>query len=308
MLGSVLKSNGIYTNISNIQKNDYVINANGLPSRITNVEKIKIKKNTEIVKINHHNWYEDLYIYDNYDILNLEANPSWKCLNFLEKKNSVYSMINTNIEWDLPYNFEHKFGKFNIKPSYKLGYLFGIYLLLGYTNKYNGICFNISNKNKFIVDNIINYFEEIFNITPMLILLEKNKHKISILSIVDEDLFDIFDEFYSKKTYILPLLYRCSLKEFNLGINEALNHCKINNNDKVLSKEIYELLSFTSLNTNNKISYNNVITSYKNENYLCCLININYHITDSPIYFYKIYTDNKTDKSFIINNLGICIN
>lgn len=301
MIGNILKSNGNYTHISNIKNNDYIININGKPKKVINIEKIKIKRNTEIFKIKNKNWYENIYIKDNVKILNLESLPCWKDLKTLEKSNSNYSMITTNIDWDLPNLFEHKFTKYHIKPSYKLGYIFGLYLQIGYTNKYNGICFNIDIKNKFIVDKIIQYFNQLFGINPMVIILETQDKKISIVSIVDEDLFDIFEEFYSKENYnILPHLYKCKNKEYNLGLYDSFKHYKSGFNS-----HNYNLNAFTSLISEKELHYHNVITTFKEKKYLCSLMEINYYITDLNLDFYKIKTEENENTSFILNNIGI---
>ena len=140
----ILMANGIYKNISDIKKGDYVINKFGNPTMVLN----KFNKGfAKVMKINTNNWHNETVVTDNHrffvkDLSSGNEEYKWKQLNQMNENDNL--LLPNNFQWNLPENFQIDIGNNTfINSNYDLGYIFGSSLV------------NKKNKNNTIPNNIL---------------------------------------------------------------------------------------------------------------------------------------------------------
>ena len=140
----ILMANGIYKNISDIKKGDYVINKFGNPTMVLN----KFNKGfAKVMKIKTNNWHNETVVTDNHrffikDLSSENEEYKWKQLNQMNENDNL--LLPNNFQWNLPENFQIDIGNNTfINSNYNLGYIFGSSLV------------NKKNKNKIAIVDIL---------------------------------------------------------------------------------------------------------------------------------------------------------
>lgn len=304
MNGSILKSNGTYRHISTIKPGDYVINMKGKPVKVVKNVQVKHKRRTELIKYNHTNHYDSLWSMPGKQVLLWNEHGLDHCMwqdvlkLFEGGKISIQPsvVVPAEIDWDMPETFVHNFGKYELKPSHALGYLFGTFLRVGGINKYRGTTFDCASQSTLIKERIVKFGEDVFGVPPMWIELSNQEHDLSELVYKDDDIYDIFDNFVmNDNSTTFPLLFRCKNKLYLKGIAEGLSLTQ------------YVPYSIMAMETK-YITMNGLLKRFQrtwNENnYFLAKVTIDICAMKEDVSCWELDVD-CTTKSFVINNMVV---
>ena len=250
----VLLSNGTYKNIEDIQIGDRVINKNGNAVAVLNKKKTGIKK---IYKLRHAQFYESTYVTGDHNywvgdlnsvsksvlksrgysaLLDIQSKTipkqskyKWKSVKDLKQD---VCLMPKNIQWEIPETFcvpdEMKdiFNIFNLKPSYELGYIFGLFLGDGTaTNKkYSNtsvnyqISWSLGKEEIEINDKLMMYIKSVFD-KQVNVSYVKNMIKTNFS---DKFLSKLFVSFGKKTEKHLPRYLLANNKKYLQGLIEGL--------------------------------------------------------------------------------------
>jgi hypothetical protein len=289
--GKVLTNRGYYKDISRIRKGEFVLNMYGKPVSVKNV----IKRNGTDLTALHHCWWHDTVIMSKKQELLMwnkdTKDTSWCPIGLMSEIDELhkYFTMPSQVEFDNNDTFTNT----NLSPSYRLGYLFGIYLNIGYTKDSQTVGFDLSKTKPFMSKIIHEYLKNLFNITPTF----TNERVIECNHC---NLFDIFIEFRGSYHSYLPEKYWCKEKDFLKGLCNGIEISKHEFERKIYPNEVSYWAALESGDFINLIE-NKILSRHKHH----IIGDIQYVIDcimDAPLY--SLDVDCPT-KSYIVSNMII---
>jgi hypothetical protein len=269
----VLKSNGIYKDISKIQRGESIINMYGKSVKVRDVIERKNDKNTGIVTIKHDNFFKNLVCTENLQILTWNEKKhdvEWVVADYFRNDIPHYVILPTKFDWDLPESFKYSIqGDTILSPSFGLGFLFGVYLRVGYLTQTSSrtIRFHCETLNVQFIEDIINICKKIFGAK-----VHKRQNPDDFLSHIDFDnniMYDIFSDFGEDADRHLPHKYYCTDKDYTLGISTGIMYSGMNGIPYLHNRErVLETLYWSSLIANKPINYGQLVRKYRNIEFL----------------------------------------
>lgn len=300
--GKVLKANGTYDKINNIKAGDYVMNMYGKPVKVRKVVERKTSNRQTLLEIKHDNWYKPTCCLEFQNILawdHINKTPFWVQADFLNNDDSTNLVIPADMQWTLRDSFDGK-DCASLSPSYELGFIFGVYLRLGYLTNKCDVNFHCETCSKDIIKMIEVACDKLFKAKVMY----GSTTFISDIKCNDEMLYDIFQEFSNGISKYLPEKYMCSDKEYLQGLNHGIVFSGVQGCPSLKSNpRVYEILYWTSLTLKKPINYGQLMRKFRGVELLTGKGRV-YSIKRG---FYNMYTlDVECDTgSFIVDNIVV---
>jgi hypothetical protein len=270
--GKVLKSNGTYKELSKLQKGDRVLNMYGKPIKVLNLIERRNDKNVGIVTIKHDNFFKNFTCTEHQEILTWNdryKKAEWVLADYFRDDDSQHVILPTTFSWDLPESFKYQIlGDTILTPSFDLGFLFGVYMRVGYiTYTKETVRFHCDTLSVQIIEDVINISKRLFN-TKVQKVQEPDRF-ISHIDFENNIMYDIFTEFGEDSAKHLPNKYYCTDKEYVLGLNMGIMYAGSNGNPPLRNLEkVHETLYWSSLVSKKPLSYGQLIKKYKNIEFL----------------------------------------
>jgi IMP dehydrogenase/GMP reductase len=256
----ILMANGTYKDIQDIKIGDRVINMYGKPVNVKNVQMTGYKKT---IRIRHNKFYKETTVTPNHrywigDLSSLSErtkssrgyikclnNPvrggaskfKWLSLDKCDSTNCVY-LLPTMIDFEMPNNFEIVLNKRRghmksyvvdsvLKPTYELGYIFGLFLGDGNSSiaEYRGshigsVCWAFGLDEMDIANKLFSYLEKIFpNASSPTIKIIKNIIQVRFYY---KPFADFLVNFGKGKEKNLPCEYLIDDEEYLTGVYDGL--------------------------------------------------------------------------------------
>lgn len=311
---SVLKSNGVYQNIADIRKGDYVINHEGKCVLVKSNKKTKCTSHSKLFITEHAHWVNPLTMTPQIKLLCEEDGKfDWRPISTIDEskhQKSTYSVMPVDVSWDVPQTFHHDYGSIVLTPSYSLGYMFGVFIRNGLVNENNVVVFVTTERQQFVVDKICKYGHEIFGSAPVQMSLVHDGTDITYTCFDDNIITPIFHELYATSADFkkLPFLFRCSDLDYVRGLSEGLRQSSMFPPDIDASVQqndyIYELTCWSTFACKKPVHYGSVVQRYNDVDYMCQSIMTRQFTTEKPCYVWNIQTD-LSPNTFVANNLVV---
>jgi hypothetical protein len=287
--GKVLTSKGYYKYLKHIQTGDKVMNMYGKPVAIKN---IVIRNCNDLTAIHHDAWHGSIIMPKHQTVLtwdNKIEKPVWRPVQFFEEIDDSHK------HFPVPCNitFDHdKFLHSHLKPSYKLGYIFGLFLVCGKLLNAPQVQFEINMLNSHTHSKLYDIIMELFRDTLISISINKNNVVYN-----DLHLYNIFLSFGMNNKF-LPEKYWCQEKNYTRGIVDGIKQFKDQNN---LPHYVSEMSYWAILTAHGLFHKDQTIRKHLDTSFT--IGNIQYiidNVYDAPLYLLDV---DCPSKSYIMSNI-----
>jgi hypothetical protein len=308
---SVLKSNGTYTQISNIKKGDRLINMYGKPVTVTNIQHIP-SKTIGMQTIKHFNWNDPLMVTDNHTFYTWARNERkllWVQADFFEHaEQSNKVLLPPHISWELPQTFSYPLNQHvTLQPSSRLGFLFATYMAVGHLHKGPCISFEFDATKHFVKDMLVDTLYELFERETVV----THSHGKTQITLEDDILYDLFDT--EQFAQDLPPFLKCTNKDYLEGLNIGFMQHLIGNfsntapalahqSDQQTMKKGYGVAQWTSLSLKKPLVHGQIVERFMDVSFLTSDVILTGYKRPLEQMLYNIEV-NCPCNSFIVNNM-----
>lgn len=207
----ILSANGTFKNITSLKPGDSVLNMDGMPVNVTNINRSSSKVTNELY---NKQWHTALLCTRNLEVL-INA-QIWISAGDLSK-NRLSPIQYSNA---LPEKFDLKINnQITLTPTYELGLFLGLFAGYG-TITTNEVEFTFGLNNE-LTDRVSSILTDIFHANAF---IENDDYCYKIRSKSDH-IIDILREFNSKIDRVIPYKYWCSDKDYVRGLFDGLIDC-----------------------------------------------------------------------------------
>lgn len=297
--GKVLTSNGRYQHVSRVIKGDKLFNMYGKPVTVKSVQH-KQDVVVPVISIKHDCWFSVLECTENTEILTWDPScrlPKWVQADYFGDVNNQQTiLLPTRLEWTSPSKLACFPAATGVQGYYKLGFLIGAYLRIGYQKQQGVIGFHCDTSKKEIEDNIIDFVEQLFGASPK---YRRGTFTFD-LDFECDALYEMFSEFVGKG---LPAQYLCKNVDYINGINDGIIFSGSIGHPTLTNTNVFEVLYWSSLSLGKPLHFGQLAHKIQNVPFITGRANL-YAYQRQKRDVWNIDVDCKTG-SYVVNNLVV---
>lgn len=294
----VLQSNGLWNPLHQVRIGDKVMNMYGNPVAVSGIKTFKVKQNSSLINIKHDNWYANVVVKDDTEILvwnTQEKHPQWIQADYYSLNHEQTLLMPLRMKWELPPSFDIAYKNNIIKPTYYLGFILGAFLKVGFQH-HHMTCFHADTSSKEFVRTIREYIEHIFGIHV------DNGGATYFFDIQynDQDFYRVF-ECFGQYNKTFPVEYLCSDLDYIQGIHFGMLSAGNNQHELHRTPQLNELFYWTSHIMGKAASYGQFKFRYQGEDVLASRSTL-FNVERRPVELVSLETECPS-QTYILNNI-----
>jgi hypothetical protein len=294
----VLQSNGLWKPLHQVKIGDKVMNMYGKPVAVSGIKNFKVKQNSSLINIKHDNWYVNVIVKDDTEILvwNSQAkHPQWIQADYYSLNNEQTLLMPLRMNWELPASFDISYKNNIVKPSYYLGFILGAFLKIGFQH-HHLTSFHTDTSSKEFVDTLRDYIDYVFGIK----LTNDGSTFFYDIQYNDQDFYRIFELFgqYNKH---FPIEYLCSDLEYIKGMHFGMLSSGKNDQQVHQTPQLKELFYWTSHIMGKASYYGQLKFVFQGEEVLASRSTL-YTVERRPVELISLETECPS-QTYVLNNM-----